>query len=257
MNNTTEVIEAAAARLARTSNNLSFSGKVAYTYNPLIYAWNAHSEYIRRYASGPREILLVGMNPGPWGMAQTGVPFGEIQFVRDWMQIETAVGQPEKTHPKKPIDGYACTRSEVSGRRLWSLMQERFGTADNFFKQHYVANYCPLIFMEAGGKNLTPDKLPKAERDELFAACNSHLIEVINALKPSFIIGVGKFAAGRIQHAYQAHQTYLLRHDQVPSARPVIDSILHPSPASPQANKGWGQQAASKMIELGAWTRKS
>ncbi|MDZ7792764.1 MAG: single-stranded DNA-binding protein [Spirochaetia bacterium] len=251
MNNTAEMIEAAAAQLARTTDGLAFSGKVAYTYNPLIYAWAPHAEYIRRYANGPREILLVGMNPGPWGMAQTGVPFGEIQFVRDWMQIETAVGQPEKSHPKKPIDGFACTRSEVSGRRLWSLMQERFGPAENFFKHHYVANYCPLVFMEAGGKNLTPDKLPKPEQDALFAACNSHLIELIHALQPAFIIGVGKFAAERIQRAYSLQQ------DKETSAGPVIDSILHPSPASPQANKGWGQQAASKLIELGAWTTES
>lgn len=251
MNNTAEVIEAAAAKLARTTDDLSFSGKVAYTYNPLIYAWDPHAEYIRRYARGPRKILLVGMNPGPWGMAQTGVPFGEIQFVRDWMQIETAVGQPEKTHPKKPIDGFACTRSEVSGRRLWSLMRERFGPAENFFKQHYVANYCPLIFMEEGGKNLTPDKLPKDEREALFAACNSHLIDIIHALQPSFILGVGKFAAERIQKAY------VRQHTHEPAAEPVIDSILHPSPASPKANKGWGQQASAKLIDIGAWSTET
>ena len=251
MNNTAEVIEAAAAQLAHTTNKLSFGGKVAYTYNPLIYAWTPHAEYIRRYVNGPRRILLVGMNPGPWGMAQTGVPFGEIQFVRDWMQIATTVGQPERTHPKKPIDGFACTRSEVSGRRLWSLMRKRFGTAENFFKQHYVANYCPLIFMEEGGKNLTPDKLPKAERDALFSACNSHLIEVIHALQPSFIIGVGKFAAERIQRAFP------LQHTQEQDPKPVVDSILHPSPASPKANKGWGQQASLKLIDIGAWAAES
>jgi len=101
--------------------------------------------------------------------------------------------------------------------------------------------------MEEGGKNLTPDKLPKAERDTLFSACNSHLIEVIHALQPSFIIGVGKFAAERIQRAFP------LQHTQGPAPKPVVDSILHPSPASPMANKGWGQQASLKLIDIGAW----
>lgn len=247
MNNSARSIESAAAELARTSDRLAFHGKVAYTYNPLLYAWAPHAEYIRRFAAGPREILFVGMNPGPWGMAQTGVPFGEIAFVRDWIGIEAPVQQPARSHPKKPVEGFGCNRSEVSGRRLWGLMQERFGTPEAFFSHHFVANYCPLIFMEAGGKNLTPDKLPKEERQALFAACNDHLLQIVAALRPKYVIGVGKFAEQRIRAALE----------NVSGERPVIGSVLHPSPASPQANRGWAEQATAQLVDIGAWQDSS
>ncbi|MFW5715136.1 MAG: uracil-DNA glycosylase family protein [bacterium] len=249
MNQSARAIESAAAELARTTDNLTFHGKVAFTYNPLVYAWEPHAEYIRRFAAGPRDILFVGMNPGPWGMAQTGVPFGEIGFVRDWMGIAAKVRQPARSHPKKPVEGFACSRSEVSGRRLWGLMQARFETAEQFFSRHYVANYCPLIFMEAGGKNLTPDKLPKEERQALFAACDTHLLEIIAALRPGYVIGVGKFAEQRIRAALQAAESTEAGAD----AGPVVGSVLHPSPASPQANRGWAEQATAQLVALGAW----
>ena len=249
MTKSARAIEMAAAELARTSDRLSFHGKVAFTYNPLVYAWDPHAEYIRRFAGGPRDILFVGMNPGPWGMAQTGVPFGEIGFVRDWMGIEATVRQPARSHPKKPVEGFACGRSEISGRRLWGLMQARFGTAEHFFSRHYVANYCPLIFMEAGGKNLTPDKLSKQERQALFSACDTHLLEIISALRPKYVIGVGKFAEQRIRAALQtpgATETGAV-------TSPVVGSVLHPSPASPQANRGWADQASAQLVAMGAW----
>jgi len=249
MNTIASAIESAAAELARTSDTLSFHGKVALTYNPLIYAWPPHAEYIRRFAGAPRDILFVGMNPGPWGMAQTGVPFGEISFVQDWMGIEAPVQPPARSHPKKPIDGFHCNRSEVSGRRLWALMQERFKTPEHFFSRHYVANYCPLVFMEEGGKNLTPDKLPKDEREALFSLCDSHLLKIIDALAPRYIIGIGKFAADKIRGAYKSQHI-----DTAYKNGPLIESILHPSPASPQANRGWAEQATAKLIQIGAWS---
>ena len=39
-------------------------------------------------APGRKEAVFLGMNPGLWGMAQTGVPFGTVSLVRDWMGIE-------------------------------------------------------------------------------------------------------------------------------------------------------------------------
>jgi len=102
------------------------------------------------------------MNPGPFGMAQIGVPFGEIASARDWLGLEGPVGQPRTVNPKRPVEGFACARSEVSGQRLWGLFRARFGAPEAFFAEHFVANYCPLVFFE-GGRNLTPDKLPMAE----------------------------------------------------------------------------------------------
>jgi hypothetical protein len=129
-------------------------------------------------------------------MVQTGVPFGEVAAVRDWLGIECAVRNPQSRIPWRPIEGFACLRSEVSGRRLWGLFRERFGSADAFFAEHFVANYCPLAFFDHG-RNLTPDKLPAAEAAPLHAACDAHLRAIVAALQPEWVIGVGSFAEAR------------------------------------------------------------
>ena len=35
-----------------------------------------------------KRVVFLGMNPGPFGMAQVGVPFGEVAAVRDWLRID-------------------------------------------------------------------------------------------------------------------------------------------------------------------------
>lgn len=171
-------------------------------------------------------------------MAQTGVPFGEISLVRDWLGIEARVDRPEPEHPKRPIRGFACTRSEVSGARLWGALRERHGEPERFFAQHFIANYCPLVFMEESGKNRTPDKLPAEEREPLYAACDRHLRTMVKALSPEWVIGVGKFAERRAREALQGVDV-------------KIATVLHPSPASPIANRGWKGQAEKQMEALG------
>lgn len=228
----------AASRLSRTVGPLRFQHPVAFVYNPLDYAWDAHAAYLERYGQGCREVLLLGMNPGPWGMAQTGVPFGEVAAVREWMGIEAAVGRPRREHPKKPVLGFACRRSEVSGARLWGWARQRFGTPRRFFKQFFVANYCPLMFLDAGGRNLTPDKLRGPAIDRLHRACDTALIELVRLLRPRFVVGVGAFAEKRARLALQGLDLTLSR-------------IPHPSPASPAANRGWAQQAERALAQLG------
>jgi single-strand selective monofunctional uracil DNA glycosylase len=172
---------------------------------------------------------------------QTGVPFGEIAAVREWMKIDANVSVPSRMHPKRPIQGFSCSRSEVSGRRLWGLFAQRFGPADAFFADHFVANYCPLAFLDAGGRNLTPDKFPAGDTAKLFAACDQHLREVVTALQPEWVIGVGDFAMKRAQAVIDAKRVRLGR-------------ILHPSPASPAANRDWAGAATRQLKELGVWT---
>jgi len=155
---------AAARKLSKAVDKLHFGEPVSHVYNPLSYAWAAHEQYLGLMNPGGCRVLLLGMNPGPWGMAQTGVPFGQVAAVRDWLGIDVPVKQPKEMHPKRPIEGLACRRSEVSGERLWGLFRDRYESAEAFFEQHFVANYCPLVFMEASGKNRTPDKLPTDER---------------------------------------------------------------------------------------------
>lgn len=227
----------AAQRLSREVEALSFGDPVTHVYNPLRYAAAPHRQYLRRYADTPKRVVYLGMNPGPWGMAQTGVPFGEVSLVRDWLGIEAEVRHPDPEHPKRPIEGFACKRSEVSGARLWGALRERHGSAERFFAEHFIANYCPLVFMEHSGKNRTPDKLPPEEREPLYAACDRHLEALVRALDPEWVIGVGKFAEARAR--------------DVLGERVKIGTVLHPSPASPIANRGWAPQAAKQLEALG------
>ena len=235
---------ASAKQLITRVDSLEFSPPVDYVYNPLKYAWAPHEDYVRKYGGGSKRVIFLGMNPGPWGMAQTGVPFGEIGHVVGWLGIHGTVGAPRREHPKRPVEGFSCTRSEVSGRRLWSLFAGRFGTAEEFFSSHFVVNYCPLVFMEESGRNRTPDKLPAGEREGLFGACDSHLIETIQALRPEWIIGIGNFAYMRIRDVVE-------RLDNTIHSR--VGKILHPSPASPAANRGWSDIVVRQLEELGVW----
>lgn len=233
---------ASTERLAAELRGLEFSPPVAYVYRTLDYTWQAHREYLKRFGKGKKRVVFLGMNPGPFGMAQTGVPFGEVAAVRDWMGIETPIGKPEHEHPKRPIDGFQCQRSEVSGRRLWGLFSERFESAPAFFKDHFVLNYCPLVWMSSTGANLTPDKLSAAEMAPVEEACLKHLQEVIALLKPSWLIGVGGFAEERLHRAAEAC-----------GSKANVGRILHPSPASPAANRGWSEAASRQLAALGVW----
>lgn len=242
MNRQTTISKAlmdAADELCEALAELCFSAPTTHVYNPLVYARRANQLYLRRFAGKPKRCVLMGMNPGPWGMAQTGIPFGEIAAVRDWMGIEVEVDKPPAEHPKRPIEGFACQRSEVSGRRLWGLFGERFPDADEFFAEHFVLNYCPLVFMEESGKNRTPDKLPRAETAAVEAACDTHLARVLELLQPQHAIGVGAFAEARLKG--------------VAAESIAVGKILHPSPASPAANRGWAEAATRQLVEQGVW----
>jgi single-strand selective monofunctional uracil DNA glycosylase len=224
--------------LSKQLDTLSFAPPVSYVYNASNYARAPAVAYMQRYGQSPKKTLLLGMNPGPFGMAQTGVPFGEVTWVRDWLQIEEHVGKPPQEHPARPITGFACKRSEVSGSRLWGWAKANFVTPDAFFTDFYVYNYCPLVFMSETGRNLTPDKLGRAERDALFGLCDAALAQVVTLLGGPQVIGVGAFAAKRAAMA--------LPHNAV-----AIGQILHPSPASPLANRGWAEQATAQLAALG------
>ena len=237
---TTGKLTAAAQELSAAVNRLKFKPPVAYVGNPLDYAWVAHEHYLQKYGGGKKRVVFLGMNPGPFGMAQTGVPFGEVAAVRDWLKIFALVSQPAKVHSKRPVQGFDCTRSEVSGKRLWGLFAERFGAPEKFFAEHFVLNYCPLVFCDEGGRNVTPDKLSTTEREKLFAVCDEHLRRVVEILEPEWVIGVGAFAKARAELALEKSDA-------------KFGTILHPSPASPAANRGWAEAVTKQLVELGIW----
>ena len=238
---TSRQLIAAARELSRQVERLRFAPPVSHVYNPLTYAWPAHEIYLRRFGDGRKRVVFLGMNPGPFGMAQIGIPFGEIAAARDWMKIHAAIRKPVTEHPKRPILGFDCPRSEVSGRRFWKLFADRFGSPGKSFAGHFVANYCPLAFLATSGANLTPNKLPKAERESLFAICDEHLRRVLEILEPEWLIGIGAFARERGELV--AADTNIR-----------VGQILHPSPASPKANRhDWGKTATEQLVELGVW----
>ena len=225
-------------KLSRAVSDLETDDAAAFTYNPLEYARIPHEKYLKRYGAGRKKVLLLGMNPGPFGMAQTGVPFGDVHLVRDWLGLTGKVAQPLRVHPKRPIQGFDCPRSEVSGTRLWSFFRAHFKTPHAFFQDFFVVNYCPLVFMEESSRNITPDKLPQDLRQQLFAVCDEALRATAQLLEPAQVLGVGAFAQKQAERA-------------LAGTGATFGRILHPSPASPAANRGWAAAAKRQLQEQG------
>ncbi|MBQ7665689.1 MAG: hypothetical protein IJS42_03135 [Synergistaceae bacterium] len=224
---------------------LHFSWPVEFVYNPLRYAWNGFTQYNEMYSNGHKRVVFLGMNPGPWGMAQTGVPFGEINAVRNFLRIDSiSITHPDNESIKYPVLGLECRKSEVSGKRLWGLFSQRFGTADSFFREHFVLNYCPLLFIarndKGGFRNYTPDRIRQDESALLFELCDMCLIKAIEILSPHYVVGIGNFAYKQARKALIGMNVN-------------VSKILHPSPASPSANKGWAEKAEHQLKESGVW----
>lgn len=223
----------------RGSEDLAPHDDIAFVLNPLDYAWERHLDYLEQHGGQRVEAVLLGMNPGPWGMAQTGVPFGSPDLVRDFLGLSGPVRRVTRTHASRPILGFEGDRTEVSGQRLWGGVRDCFGAPDRFFARFFVLNYCPLVLQSETGANLTPDKHAKLLADA-FAACDAHLAEALAILRPTTLIGVGAWAAKQGARVIEARGLDV-----------KTGTILHPSPASPAANRGWLPVVLGQLKELG------
>ncbi|KAL7286115.1 hypothetical protein TKK_0019629 [Trichogramma kaykai] len=224
--------------LSRKLRFISFNFPVEYVYNPIDYAFQAHAMYVTRYCKTTKKILFLGMNPGPWGMSQTGVPFGEVNVVRDWMQIKCNIGKPVREQADRRITGFNCKRSEISGRRFWNLFRDICNEdIDKFFRHSFLHNYCPIALMDAGGRNITPAELKGQEQYILFEACDRALASVLKLLQVEIVLGVGRFAEKRAQT--------VVKTDGLPIK---VLCIPHPSPRS-VGNENWNQKAKLKLEE--------
>ncbi|XP_057375349.1 single-strand selective monofunctional uracil DNA glycosylase-like [Daphnia carinata] len=227
------------SRLSNELNRLLFSPPVAYVYNPLNYAWETHGLFVTKYGNSKKQILFVGMNPGPWGMVQTGIPFGAARLVQDWLGIVGTVGHPPVEHPQRKVQGFQCPRTEVSGQRFWGFFRDICFTPENMFKNCFVYSYCPLSFMHTSGRNITPPELKSSDRQAIMELCDTSLGEIITVLKVDIVIGIGKFAEYRVRETVKKH-----------SLNVTIGCILHPSPINPSANKGWKEAVLKSMQEM-------
>uniref|UniRef100_T1IWC8 Uracil-DNA glycosylase-like domain-containing protein n=1 Tax=Strigamia maritima TaxID=126957 RepID=T1IWC8_STRMM len=225
---------------ARQLQQLDYSPPVSFIYNPLEYAVETHSQFVYRYCTTTKPVLFVGMNPGPFGMAQTGVPFGEVNMVRDWLGIYGYVGKPPREHPNRPITGFGCHRSEVSGQRFWGFFQDLCKTPDNFFRYAFVQNYCPLVFVKDSGKNVTPNDLPLANRKQVQDICDRSIVDMIRLLQVKVVIGLGRFSEERVKAALQSAGIY-----NIP-----VGFLMHPSPINPVANRGWNAIAMQQLSQM-------
>ena len=235
----------AARELGAALAGQRFAAPVHTVYAPLEYAWCGFRAYVERYAPPRARALFLGMNPGPFGMGQTGVPFGDVGLVRDWLGIDCQVRIPDNSHPRRPVEGFRCRRREVSGSRLWGLFRQRFEQPEHFFRHHFVVNYCPLLFLEAAGRNRTPDKLPVAEREPLLALCDDHLQRIVRQLRPRWLVAGGAFAT---------HAARRVAEQMGPAEGPRCVQILHPSPANPAANRGWAERVSADLVAAGIWS---
>ncbi|KRT79585.1 hypothetical protein AMK59_8077, partial [Oryctes borbonicus] len=216
---------------------LSFDNPVKYVYNPVEYAFDMHASFIKKFCNDEKTILLLGMNPGPWGMVQTGVPFGEIRMVKEWYQIQAKINKPAIECPVRKIMGLDCHKSEVSGKRLYELFKRISDTPENFFKNTYLYNYCPLALMEEDGRNITPSSLKGFVRKELEEYCNDTLIQILFLLKTKIIIALGVYAKGQAETTLRAHNIQNIEVIYMP----------HPSPRA-RGNEKWGEKA-QKVLE--------
>ncbi|HET6405540.1 MAG TPA: uracil-DNA glycosylase family protein [Candidatus Thermoplasmatota archaeon] len=216
----------AAGRLRDACAALALDGP-AYVYAPLSYAWEPHEMFLRRYGERTGRALFVGMNPGPWGMAQTGVPFADVAWAHGWMDIIGEVEPPARTHPKRPVLGFASTRSDPTGGKFYGWAKRRFGLAERFFADFFVVNYCPLLLLDDAGRNVTLAQLRKPDMDRLAPACDAWLRDAIDALRPSRILPMGSFVEARVRALAGG----------VP-----VHPVRHPSPANPANNAGWGEE---------------
>ena len=204
-------------------------GSVDVCYNPLNYAWDAHEAYLRKMGGCGARTVILGMNPGPHGMGQMGIPFAATSVVRDLLGITgIPVDQPEVVDSRRPVVGLEYPREEVSGTRLWGLLAEYYGDVGAIASSVFLVNHCPLmLFSGPRATNITPDKVAGPTAQVLLERCDQHLREVVSALNADRVIGVGKFAESRARSA-------------------LVDAVVevvgcwHPSPASPLANRNGG-----------------
>ncbi|XP_054265284.1 single-strand selective monofunctional uracil DNA glycosylase-like isoform X1 [Macrosteles quadrilineatus] len=212
---------------------------IEFVYNPLDYAKDNHLKFLYAYANNPKKLLFMGINPGPWGMVQTGIPFGEVAVVRDWLKLNGEIVPPQHQHPSRLVKGFSCKRSEVSGRRFWTLVKDISKSDPQlFFKNSFIYNYYPLALVSKSGKNITPSDLKANEQKKLFNPCDAALRQIVSLLQVQIVVAIGRFAEKRAKEALK----------EFPFIKVV--SIPHPSPRNAKSNQNWHEKTLAQFAQL-------
>ena len=260
---------------------------VSHVYNPLRYMWPAHERFLSRHyvtdrasapdgrldfyepagATRPRRYLILGMNPGPHGMVQTGLPFGDVVNAAAMLGYRTGdqVPAPDlagvELHPSRPVIGLSATRREASGERLWGGLAAIFGGLEQTLAACFAANYCPLAYFadDAQGTNVTPEDFgkktikgePNPRHDPGYAAeldkvCLPYLVRVARAMRVEVILAVGRYAEAK------ANIIAALQPDDSRPARPKVVYLTHPSPLATRSAGEWATMARHALENAGA-----
>ena len=261
---------------------------VSHVYNPLRYMWPAHERFLSRHyvtdrasapdgrldfyepagTARPRQYLILGMNPGPHGMVQTGLPFGDVVNAaamlgyRTGDQVLAPVLDGVELHPGRPVIGLVATRREASGERLWGGLAAIFGGLDQTLAQCFAANYCPLAYFadDAQGTNVTPEDFgkktingkPNPRHDPGYAAeldkiCLPYLVRVARAMRVEVILAVGRYAEAKANIIAALCPEATRR---CPS--PKVVYLTHPSPLATRSAGEWATMARHALENVGA-----
>ena len=226
-------------------------------WNPGRYGERWHRRFRETYPPGPNPVLLLGLNPGPYGMGQTGIPFTDIRRLESDLpelaaRLRTdgeSIGLPGLAPPdlRRRLD----RTFESSSIRVYRFLRLAGGSAGAGWRRVVAANPCPMLFME-GTVNRTPADLRRALRkrggrlervtarleecDQLRRECAR---EAVRVLEPRGVILLGR----NIQEALAGD----------PSLGAVPGGVLaweHPARAVPDA---WAGGLVRAVRRRGWW----
>jgi len=167
-------------------------------WNPALYALDIYQEYLTKFPPEPGAILALGLNPGPYGMAQTGIPF------TDCRTASGALGM-EMTIPGKAPDDLISRLKKANGK--WRGTYERsslgmyrflilaWGDIKTAYRNWFVGNPCPLLFLDPERWNVTPADPRLRRMKEVGELRQRAVIGFSEILNPRGIVCFGKDVA--------------------------------------------------------------
>jgi uracil-DNA glycosylase len=151
--------------------------------------------------------------------------------------------------PYFTVNGTTHKRDEVSGKRLWSALEEAYGSLEAAMCDVLAINYCPLVFIGEQGQNVSLADVQAGKGDRrvsqrLQDICDRHLVRVIEAVRPGHIVTAGGFAASAACRVLAGLPT---------SRRAALVEIQHPSPRSvkgKEAEQAWREKTVAVLRGL-------